>query len=154
MANVVKTEVKDFNLPMLMEELEASVVPAFGLMMAGFEKANSALYEPNAATKVIGSVTDPSGTVEDTAEPGELRFEFRNALTSAQDTALDSTLAGHVASNRTDEQVRQAQDVTDANQLLADYPSYDAMTAAQKNAVNKVMLRVVIRSELGKAAEI
>ena len=154
MADVTKTVVKDFNLPLLTEEIAATVVPAYGLMLAGFDRGAPGFYTAFSAAKVIGTISDSTGVTEDIAQPGELRFEFRNPLTGPEDTALDAALAAHNATVRTAEQIRKAQDGTDATQLLADYPNYAAMTAAQKNAVNEMMLRLVVRNLLGKNAEI
>ena len=136
---------KNLNFPLLTEELVASIMPAYGLLLAGFNSADGILYVPNAATKVISTRDTPGGKVTDSADPGELRFETRNALTAAQNTALDRLLADHDATTRTAEQTRQAQDVTDANQLVTDYGAWDGMTAAQRDATTKIMLRLVAR---------
>ncbi len=145
---------KNLNFPLLTEELVASAMPAYGLLLAGFNTANGILYVPNATRQVISTRDTPTGKVVDSADPGELRFETRNALTAAQDTALDTVLADHLATNRTDEQVREAQDITDANQLVTDYGAWDGMTAVQRDATTKVMLRLVARDWLGQDAEI
>ncbi len=145
---------KNLNFPLLTEELVASIVPAYGLLLAGFSSADGVLYVPNATRQVISTRDTPGGKVVDAADPGELRFETRNALTAAQDTALDGVLTAHNATTRTAEQTRQAQDATDAAQLVTDYGAWDGMTAEQRDATTKIMLRLVARDWLGQDAEI
>ncbi len=156
MADVVKIANKDINLPLLKEELAASIVPAYGLLMAGFNLPRGSLfYEPNSRATIISTRSDgQGGTINDIAQIGELRFEFRSALSGAEDTALDAVLTAHVATTNTTEQDNKAQDVIDADQLLVDYGNWDGMSAAQRDATTKLMLRLQVRKLFGKAADI
>lgn len=156
MADVVKIANKDINLPLLKEEIAATIVPAFGLLMAGFNLPRGSLvYEPNSRAAIISTRSDgQGGTINDIAAIGELRFEFRNALTNAQDTALDGALSAHVATATSSEQDNKAQDAIDAAQLLVDYGNWDGMNGLQRDATTKIMLRLQVRKLLGPPADI
>jgi len=156
MAEVVKIADKDINLSLLTEELAATIVPAYGLLLAGFTfSRSSGFYEPNGRATIISTRSDgQGGTINDIAAIGELRFEFRSALTAAEDTALDGALTAHTATTKTNEQQNEAQDDIDAAQLLVDYGNWDGMTAVQRDATTKIMLRLQTRKLLGPVADI
>ncbi len=124
--------------------------------MAGFNLPRGSLvYEPNDRAAIISTRSDgQGGVINDIAAIGELRFEFRNALTGPEDTALDGALTAHVATATTSEQDNKAQDDIDSAQLLVDYGNWDGMTAAQRDATTKLMLRLQTRKLLGPVADI
>ncbi len=153
---VKKIANKDINLPLLTEEIAATIVPAYGLLMAGFTfNRGDGLYKPNGRATIISTRSDgQGGTINDIAAIAELRFTTRNALTGPEDTALDGALTAHVATVKTSEQDNKAQDAIDADQLLVDYGNWDGMTAAQRDATTKIMLRLQTRKLLGPNADI
>ncbi len=125
MVEVVKTVVKDFNPALLDEELNATIVPARDTDFAGFVRSqtDSNVATPQARTVSVDRV---AGTQDDAAE-GEIRFTFRDPLTSAEDTALDTALTAHSATGTTSEQDRVALDASDLDQLITDLPNITGM---------------------------
>ncbi len=152
MVTTIKIANKNINLELLFEELGIAVpATSFGLLMAGFHKLNTRVYEPNATTQVIATST---GQPDDTADPGELRFKHSVVLTAPAEAALDATLTAHDGSQTTAEQDRQDLDNTEAAQLLLDFNIFDGMTELQRLVVYKRMLRAIVRLLLSSGAEI
>jgi hypothetical protein len=143
MASDTRTVAKDFNRDLLLEQLAASALPFVSAFLAGFERLNRFVGTPSAAPRLI--TKDGVAGTSDFAQPGEIRFEFSTALTTAEGTALDSLLTAHVSTNRTADQSRQAQDETDLDALVANFPNYDSFTNAQFRSFVKLLARVVIR---------
>ncbi len=143
MADVVKTVVKDFNPALLEEELNATVVPTRDTFFAGFVRSQT---DSNVATPQARTVfEDRVSGVKDEAAAGEIRFTFRNALTTAEDTALDTALTAHVATGTTSEQDRIDQDATDLDQLITDLPNIATMTDVQFKDHVERLTRVLVR---------
>ena len=151
MASEVRTVLKDFNRDLLGEELSASVLPFESAFLAGFvRKGNSRFVgEPAPGPKVI-TEDKVAGTVDE-AQPGEIRFEFTTALTVAQGAILDGLLNSHDSTARTDDQLRQNQDVADYVALETQFPNIDTMTDAQFRSYVSTLARVVIRENRNAA---
>ncbi len=145
MASEVRTVQKDFNRDLLREELVASVLPFESYQLAGFvRKGNSQFVgEPAPGPRII-SEDKVAGTV-DTADPGEIRFEFTTALTGPQGAILDALLNSHDATQHTAGQDRQQQDVLDYAALELNHPNINTMTDAQLRNYISTLARVVIR---------
>lgn len=143
MADVIKTVVKDFNPALLDEELNATIVPARDTFFAGFVRSptDSNVATPQARTVSVDRV---AGTQDDAAE-GEIRFTFRDPLTGAEDTALDTTIAAHSATGTTPEQDRVAQDAADLDQLITDLPNVTTMIDADFKLNVQRLQRIVVR---------
>jgi len=143
MVEVVKTVVKDFNPSLLDEELNATIVPARDTFFAGFERSST---DSNVATPIEKVVfVDRVNNIIDTAAEGEIRFTFRNALTTAGDTALDDALTAHVATGKTSEQDRIDQDAADLDQLTTDLPNIATMSDADFRADVERLQRNYVR---------
>lgn len=155
MVTTIKIVKKNLNLSKLWEELIAAGFADFGLLMAGFHKLDSeiynGIYEPNATQQVIATST---GQPDDIAEVGELRLKTAIALSGAEETTLDGVYAAHDFSIKTEEQERVDTDIADLDQLVIDYGNWDTMTQDQKNVVSKRMLRVIVRDYKGEEAKI
>ena len=144
MAVEIRTVLKDFNLALLEEELTASTLPTVSVFLAGFVRATDPnIGTPASAPRVV-TRDGVAGTV-DTAQPGEIRFTFRNPLTVAEGVVLDGVLTAHVATGKTTEQTRIDQDETDLDTLETDFPNFDTFTDAQFKAFVKVLARSYIR---------
>jgi hypothetical protein len=143
MVSDIRTVAKDFNRDLLTEQLIASALPFVSAFLAGFDRLNQFVGTPSAAPKLI-SKDGVAGTSE-FAQPGEIRFEFTTALTTAEGTALDNLLTAHVSTNKTAEQTRGNQDQSDLDALVANFPNWDSFTGAQRNSFLKLLSRVVIR---------
>jgi hypothetical protein len=143
MADVIKTVVKDFNPSLLEEELDATIVPTRDTFFAGFVRSDtdSNVATPQARTVSVDRV---AGTQDDAAE-GEIRFTFRDPLTGAEDTALDDTLAAHVATGSSADQDRVAQDEADLDQLIADLDDVPTMNNATFRLNVQRLQRIVVR---------
>lgn len=129
MADETRTVVKDFNPALLDEELNATIVPTRSTDFAGFVRSPT---DSNVATPQARTVSqDRVAGTQDDAVAGEIRFTFRDPLTTAEGTALDTALAAHSATGTTSEQDRVALDATDLDQLITDLPNIATMTNAQ-----------------------
>lgn len=143
MAEVIKTVVKDFNPGLLEEELDATIVPQRDTFFAGFVRSTT---DSNVATPEARTISeDRVNNVKDEAAEGEIRFTFRNALTAAQETALDAALAAHNATGTSDEQDRDTQDEADLDQLIADLDDVLTMSDADFRLDVQRLQRVVVR---------
>lgn len=143
MAEVIKTVVKDFNPALLEQELDATIVPQRDTFYAGFVRSST---DSNVATPQARTVEEDrvAGTKDEAAE-GEIRFTFRNALTGAEDTALDAALAAHDATGSSTEQDRVAQDEDDLDQLITDLPNVTTMTDTLFKEHVERLTRVTVR---------
>jgi hypothetical protein len=162
MATTVRVFVKDFNDDKLQEDLVS--LPIQGITWVGFIRSGERLHTPfPEASRVVGR---SSADGDDIALRGELRFISPEPLTAPQNTSLDAILAAHNSATLTAEQVRQNQDNTDLDALLAtDRPAYlnhiqswDGLSTANKLVAAKAMfiiigkvLRVFIRNSRGGA---
>jgi len=99
MADEVRTVLKDFNKRLLTRALTQSALPFETLDLAGFVRKNRFEDTPAPGPRVI--VDDKVANTQDTAQPGEIRFVFTTALTTAEDTALDTELTNHTSTDRT-----------------------------------------------------
>ena len=143
MVDVVKTVVKDFNPALLDEELNATIVPTRDTFFAGFVRSQT---DSNVATPQARTVSeDRVAGIKDEAAEGEIRFTFRNALTTAKDTALDDALTAHVATGKTSEQDRVDQDAADLDQLLTDLPDVTTMSDVLFKENVERLQRVLVR---------
>ena len=146
MADVTKIAVKNLNLPLLMEELAAAGLGQPGLLLAGFVRFNAQHYQPLGSRSVIGSRTAPDGsTIEDEADPGELRFRFPADLTGPQDTALVAVLAAHVAAERSTGQTNEKADQDAIAPLVNNFQNWGALSAAEKDNNHRQLTRLVAR---------
>ena len=146
MADVTKIAVKNLNLPLLMEELATAGLGQPGLLLAGFVRSNAQHYRPLGSRSVIGSRTAADGsTIEDEADPGELRFRFPVDLTGPQDTALVAVLAAHVATDRSTGQTNTKADQDAIAPLISNFQNWGTLSAAQKDANNRQVTRLVAR---------
>lgn len=143
MVDEVRTVVKDFNRDLLIEELQASIVPFESLYMAGFHRRGNFIAEPNAAPVVV--FHDKVANVIDTADPGEIRFVVTSALSGLEAAALDAALSSHIETVRTAEQSRTEQDEADWTTLRAQHPNIGSMDATQVRQYLSLLARVVIR---------
>lgn len=151
MAYKYKIVNKNINLNKLTEEMTTAGFTNFGFLMAGFNKLNDRVYQPNAAQKVIATST---GKSDDLADVGEIRFRTEEELTGQEETDLDAVYTAHDYTKLTAEQIRVDQDVTDADQLLIDFGNFDSMSQGQINSTIKKALRVLVRQLKGSGAEI
>ena len=152
MADDTRTVRKNFNRDLLREELTASALPFelrpdgdIEMELSGFVRRNQFEFNPSPNPRQI-SRDGKAGTV-DLADPGELRFVFTAALTRPEGVVLDGLLAAHDATQRTAEQLRQEQDVTDLDALIADLPAVPAMTPVELRDYVEKLARVVIRDQ-------
>jgi hypothetical protein len=122
MVVAVRISAKDFNDDKLQEELAQASLPIQGITWAGFIRSGERLHTPfPEASRVVGT---SSSDGDDVALRGGLRFSIPSPLTPTEDTSLDSVLAAHNSATLAAEQVRQNQDNTDLDTLLAtDRPS-------------------------------
>lgn len=141
MADVTKFAVKNINLPLLFDQLQAAGLTQQGLLMAGFEHAQNQRYRPFAVRTEIGR----SGDVVDFADPGELRFRFANPLTGAEDTALDAVLAAHDATQTSSDQDNKQSDADAVDPLVANYRDWATLSAAEKDNNARQVTRLVAR---------
>ena len=141
MADVTKFAVKRINLPLLFEQLQAVGLGQPGLLMAGFQAIRSQRYDPFAVRTAIGR----SGDVIDFADPGELRFRFRNPLTAGEDTALDNLLAAHDATQNSTGQDQKQEDEDSIPTLVNNYNNWGTLTDVQKDANARQLTRLVAR---------
>ncbi len=143
MVDVIKTVVKDFNPSLLEEELDATIVPSRDTFFAGFVRSST---DSNVATPEARTVSaDRVNNTTDEAAAGEIRFTFRNALTGAEETALDDTLAAHDATGTSADQDRAAQDEADLDQLVADLDDVPTMSDADFRLDVQRLQRIVVR---------
>jgi hypothetical protein len=148
MSVTTRISVKDFNVAKFQEELASASLPIQGITWAGFIRSGELLYTPFPEdSRVIGT---SSSDGDDVALRGELRFFSPSALTSLENTSLDSVLATHNSATLTDEQIRTNQDTTDLNALLANdiavyknhLTTWDAKTTANKLVACKEMFTI------------
>jgi hypothetical protein len=142
---------KNINLEKLTEEMTAAGFSNFGFLLAGFNRLNDRVHQPNAAQKVIATST---GQPDDLADPGEIRFRTEEELTGQEETDLDAVYAAHDYTILTAEQTRIDVDLIDIDQLLVDFGNFDGMTQGQVNTTIKRALRVLVRQLKGRNAEI
>jgi len=148
MVSDTRTVLKNFNRDRLTEQLTSSALPFIQVHLAGFEKINQFVRAPATEPRLILRRRLRDGSYfEDFAQPGEVRFEFTIALTSAEAAALDALLSAHDATQRTADQQRIEQDDTDWNTLVANFPNWDSFNDTQRNNFLKVLARVVIREK-------
>ena len=143
MADDIRTVLKNFNPDLLEEELAASALPFVSVFLAGFVQQGRFALKPSPNPRQI-SRDRVSGTV-DLADPGELRFEFTVALTFPEGVVLDGLLRAHDSTQRTAEQLRQNEDVTDLAALIADLPNVSTMNLVELRDYVFKLARVVIR---------
>ena len=177
MANVVKIAPKNFNADKLMEELAGT--PVMDIVWYGFVPINDRVYGPFSGPPRVIEGHSYAGS-NYTARSGELWFITSRRLTVPEDSALVSLLTAHDSTALTAEQVRQAQDESDLDALIASdrdaflaaiqsmqtgIQGWDAATTAEKLAITKnffiltranmitigKMMRLFIRSERGAA---
>ena len=141
MADVTKFAVKNINLPLLFDQLQAAGLTQQGLLMAGFEHVGNQRYRPLATRTVIGR----SGDVEDFADPGELRFRFPDVLTTAENTALNSVLDAHDATQTSGAQDNTQSDADAVAPRVSNYRDWATLTAAQKDNNARQVTRLVAR---------
>lgn len=148
MATLVKFMNKDLNFERLREEMSVAILPvSFGSLIAGFTQVNKRLYEPFLSTQVISSSTDPGGGLDitDSADPGELRFNFDPDLTAAQETTLDGVLTAHDATNLSTNQQNKDTDIAAIAPLVSNYQNWGSLTPAQKDNNQRQLTRLVAR---------
>ena len=148
MGTLVKFMNKDMNHERLREELEvAGVPPQAGLLVAGFTRINSRLYEPFLTTQIISTATDPAGgpDITNSAQPGELRFDYTPDLTEPQETTLDGVLTVHDATNLSTGQQNDDTDIAAIAPLVDNYNNWGSLTLAQKDNNHRQLTRLVAR---------
>lgn len=145
MAELVKFVVKDLNMSLLREELEAIGISEFGLLMAGFNSRPEERYEPFASRQVIARRDTPTGVVEESADPGELRFRFDPVLSAAEETALDSVLVVHDATGFSSAQINRKADRDAVAPLVANFKNWGALNSPAKDNNHKQLTRLVAR---------
>lgn len=145
MADDIRTVLKDFNKPLLNEELVASALPFETVFLAGFKRqgADADILTPTPAPKLISD--DRVNNIQDFADPGEIRFVFTTALTAPEATALDTLLAAHDSAGTTGDQDRDAQDEIDLDRLITDLPNVPTMTNPEFEEHVERLTRVVVR---------
>ena len=141
MADVTKFAVKRINLPLLFDQLQAIGLGAPGLLMAGFQAIQRQRYDPFAVRTPIGQADG----VIDFADPGELRFRFRDPLTGGEDTALDNLLAAHDATQNSEGQQQKQDDQDAVTPLVNNYNNWGTLTDVQKDANHRQLTRLVAR---------
>lgn len=142
MATIIKIANKRINLDRLTEELETAGIPLQGLLLAGFNRLNVRVNQPNASTKVIATGT---GKPDDEADPGELRFTYDPALTTAEETTLDGVLVAHDHTVNSNAQDNQDQDAADAESLANDHREWNDLSNAQKDENQETLSRLTAR---------
>ncbi len=141
MADVTKFAIKRINLPLLLDELQAVGLGSPGLLMAGFQSIQRQRYDPLAVRTEIGR----SGDTVDFADPGELRFQFRDPLSIAQDADLDAALLAHDATQNSTGQQQKQDDQDAVPALVSNYQNWGTLTDAQKDNNHKQLTRLVAR---------
>ncbi len=150
MADETRTVVKDFNRRLLTRDLNLSALPFEKLDLAGFVKKDRFEVTPAPGPRVI--VDDKVANIQDIAQPGEIRFVFTTALTPAEDTLLDTELASHTSTDRTQPQARQERDTTQLDELELEWPDWDTLNNAQRFVFLRKLSRLVIRLAKQSAA--
>ena len=147
MATLVKIMNKDLNLPLFREEMVAAGVPVEGATIAGFDYVGVGQYEPFTETRVISTHSDPAGgpDIEETAEPGELRFRFATVPTAPQEAIIDGVIAAHDATGQSTDQVQKQSDTAAIPILVDRWQNWDTLTNPQKDEVLKHLTRLVAR---------
>lgn len=144
---IQKISIKDFNVSLLHEQLAG--LPVLNLSWAGFNRLDDLRRTPfPEESRIVGY---SSGSGNDVALRGEIRFNISQALTPAEDTNLNGILAAHNATQLTLEQQRQVQDGNDLDQIRTGFQNWDALTNTQKFAVLKLAIRCLLRRERGEA---
>jgi len=151
MPTLTRIALKDFNPAKLFEEM-ASLPLAGNPGMAGFDRVTARRFTPAPGVKLVGTQTSTGATVQDFAQPGELRLPFTRDLTGPETTALDNAITAHVHTVLTAEQTREDQDDADFQAILstertayvqnltdiqAAIDAWDAQTTAQRLAATK-----------------
>lgn len=139
---------KDMNFERLREEMSVAGLPTdFGALLAGFTNINNRLYEPFASTQVISTATDPAGgpDITDSAEPGELRFDYVPDLTGPQQATLDGVLAAHDATNLSTGQQNDDTDIVAIPALVSNFQNWGSLNAAAKDNNHRQLTRLVAR---------
>ena len=88
---------------------------------------------------------DRVNNIVDNAAAGEIRFEFRDPLTGAEDTLLDNTLTAHSSTGTTSDQDRARQDAIDLDRLITDLPNVTTMSDTDFKDHVERLTRVVVR---------
>ncbi len=145
MADDIRTVLKDFNKPLLNEELVASALPFETVFLAGFKRqgADPDILTPTPAPKLISD--DRVNNIQDFADPGEIRFTFSTALTVAEGVILDDLLAAHNSAGTTSDQDREEQDEIDLDRLITDLPNVTSMANPEFEEHIERLTRVVVR---------
>jgi hypothetical protein len=125
------------------------VVESRYISWAGFISSGELLHTPFPEESRVVGTSSIDG--DDVALRGEWRFFSPSALTAQQNTILDSVLQAHNSATLTEEQVRQGQDTTDLNALLATdiavyrnhLTTWDAKTTANKLVASKEMFTII-----------
>ena len=111
-----------YNRPALEDEIAAitPALPAYSLQFSGFENEEFDRVAPFAeATRVIAT----RNGVDDSADRGDLRVDTRDALTSAEVTAIEDVLDAHDPSSSTDnsQQTKDRQHKADVAELRTEF---------------------------------
>jgi len=117
-----KTRLTDINPQKLTEELVAALsVPLIGVGYHGFVRESRRLFKVATSQINVTHREDPSGIFDDNAEIGEMRLHTDVVLSTADNTAADTTISSHNETQLTREQSREDKDTaqlsTAANKL-------------------------------------
>jgi len=151
MVTTVITKLKNFNLSLLREDLASAPITSWSF--AGFNRLPDERRTPKATATVVGVTVANGVRVEDTAEPGEIRFYSETEPTQEQIDALNAILDAHDSAQDSLEQQRKVLDEADWQALLDGRPAYlaniqnwDAMTSADKLVAAKEMFALIGRA--------
>jgi hypothetical protein len=145
MVDVQKFALKNLNFELLTQELNASIVREFSVRISGFNSLNNFIYAPFAQAQVIARRSVGDTTVEETAEPGQLDFRFEDALTSAEDLALDLVLETHDAMQFSTGQTNNKADRDAIPRMVQTYQDWTTLDAAQKDNRTRELFRLMAR---------
>ncbi len=148
MTTLIKTMNKDMNFERFHEEMSVAGLPTdFGALLAGFNRISQRLYEPFLSTQIISRSTDPAGgpDITDSADPGELRFNFDPDLTAPQETTLDGVLTAHDATNLSTNQQNRDSDIAAIAPLVNNYQNWGTLSNPEKDNNHRQLTRLVAR---------
>lgn len=148
MAQLVRIVLKPLNRSRLSDELQTALGAGVltGMSLAGFVRITARQNDPAPARRVVGDAYDGTTRVYDFADPGELRLTTGRDLLPAEVTTLDAALAAHLHTVLSAEQVREDQDLVDRGALLTAYTNWATLTATERTAALRLLLRLVVRS--------
>ena len=145
MARTIRTQLRNFNKLLLLEEL-TPILPQFNMTMGGFERLTQRVVAPT-TTPVTVTRRKITGQplFEDIAQPGEIWWRTEVPLTVREETDLDVVLSAHDETGISVEQGRENQDIDDIEQLVTALQDWDSLNPGQRNTATRRILRLLLR---------